>query len=210
MQDHGIEWIRKRKWITPFDMQGVTVGTALFAAYETAGVTDLEVTNVGMGTLVMTDGEFLNGYIRCPYDLDPGFPVGFRVAWTLDHDGVGAGDASWILLQNAIAHGAAIALPDAVLDTAIVVPSTYVDTSGDATVVTDFLLQWSARGIRNLIGLTRNQIEAGAFLTFKLELDAATNETTVRYIGMEMDYVPQRTVGMGSHINRPLKSNGVS
>jgi len=212
IQDQRIDWMRKRLFLTALDIQGIDtgkVGTAVTSAWETAGVTADEVTNVGMGTYIMTDTELLNGYIPCPYDLDPKFNIGFGVHWTADHDGTGALTSSWILLQDAIKIGEVIALPATALNTIIPLLSAYNDENG-VTTVTDFRIQKTGRGIRDDIGLNRAQIEAGAFITFKLELDAAINETSIRFIGLEMDYVPMMTVGNGPHTNRPLQSNGVA
>lgn len=204
IQDQRIDWIRKRLWLTPFDTQSfVGDGTSGLVGAETAGITTVEVAGVGMMTSVMVAGEFLNGYFRCPYDLDPEWPVGFRVCWTLDHDGSGNAVITWILLQNAIAEGIAIALPATALDTPLDVNDPYQTDAGIAST-TDFLLMWTERGIRNKVGLTRTQIENGAFLTFKLEMDAALNETSAHYIGMEMDYAPMKTLGVGSHTDPSL------
>lgn len=202
-RDAQIDRIRKRIWLTADILQAVDWITGV--GWETAGITPAEVTNVGMGTWIMTDGEFLNGYILCPYDLDPKFDIGFKVAYTLDHDGAGAATVSWILLQDAIAEGSAIALPSTALDTVIGLLDSY-----GAGAVTDFLLAITGRGVRSAanIGLTRAQIETGAFLTFKLEMDAAVNETTVRFIGLIMDYVPQMCEGVGREIDAPLKADG--
>lgn len=208
MQDSAIHWMRKRIFISPFGMQGIAMHAAadvVLHSIETVAAEYGEVTSVGMGTTQLADGEFINGYIPCPYDLDPKWPVGFSIFWTADHGGSNALTSSWILLQNAIAIGTAIALPATALDTIIALLSSYNDAAG-VTTVTDFRLQKTARGIRDSIGLSRIQIEAGGFLTFKVEMDAAANETTIRYIGMEMDYVPMRTTGNGMHTDAPLAS----
>lgn len=209
-QDQNIAWMRKRLWIPPFGMQGIGMHAAadvVLHSLETVAAEYSEITSVGMGGVTLGDGEFINGYIRCPYDLDPDKPVGFRIAYTIDHDGAGDATVSWILLQNAIAEGIAIALPATALDTIIPLLDAYTDDSG-VSVVTDFLLQMTNRGIRNRIGLTRVQIEKCAFLTFKVEMDAAIEETTVRYIGLEMDYAVMKTQGFGSHLDQPLQSDG--
>lgn len=208
MQDHHIEWMRKRIVLSPFDLLSLNQGTSVFEALTAAGVTFDEIGALGFGSVTMTDGELLNGIFPVPYDIDPSYPIGFRVGWTMDHDGAGNADATWILLADAIAHGAAIAVATTALNTAIGT-TTYKNTAGVITSVTDFLFQKSNRGIKNLIGLSRAQIEAGALMSVSLEMDAATNETSIRFLHLEMDYVPQLTVGMGSHINRPLQSNGI-
>ncbi len=212
IRDQRIDWIRKRLWIPPFAMQGIGMHAAadvVLHSLETIAAEYSEITNVGMGGVTLTDGEFINGYIRCPIDLDPSFPVGFRIAYTIDHDGTGDATVSWILLQNAIAEGIAIALPATALNTIIPLLDKYTDDSG-VSVVTDFLLQMTDRGIRNSIGLTRAQIEQCAFLTLKVEMDAAIEETSVRYIGLEMDYVPMKTQGEGSHTDKPLQTDGIA
>lgn len=210
IRDQRIDWIRKRLWITGYGMQGIGLNAetdASLQAFETTGVTLEELTNIGIGSLIMTDGEFLNGAIVCPYDLDPGWPIGFRVCYTLDHDGAGAATVDWILLVDSIKSGAAIAVPSTALDT-VIAQDSYVGTDG-TTSTTDWLLQFTARGIKDSIGLTRVDIEAGAFIAFKLEMDAAVNETSVRFLGLEMDYVPFKTQGEGSHIDKPLQHDGV-
>ena len=204
MEDHSIAWMRKRLWLPPECMGSVDV--ALGQAGETAGVTPVEITNVGMNTWVMTDAELINGFIPCPYDLDPDKPVGYKIAWTMSQDGSTANaNTDWILLVGTEKVGGAISLPATALDTIIPTPSLYSDAAAAAV---DFLLQWTGRGIKNLIGLTRAEIEAGAFLTFKLELNSALGETAVNLIGIMMDYAVMRTVGQGSHTDQPLQSDG--
>jgi len=211
MQDSSIHWMRKRIFIPPFQMQGIGMHAAadvVLHSIETIAAEYGEVTAVGMGTTQLADGEFLNGYIPCPYDLDPKFPVGFSIWWTADHDGTGALTSSWILLQDSIEIGTAIALPATTLNTIIPLLSAYNDALG-VTTVTDFRIQKTGRGIRDDIGLTRIQIENGGFLTFKIEMDAALNETSIRFVGLEMDYALQMTTGAGSHLDTPLISSQV-
>lgn len=206
MEDHSIAWMRKRLWLVPEMFCGVDV--ALGQAGETAGVTPVEITNVGMNSWLMgTDGELINGCIICPYDLDPDKPIGYRIVYTIDHDGTGSATTHWILLTGTEVRGAAISVPATALDTLIGV-DTYKDTAGDATTVVDFLLQISPRGIDNILGLTRKQIEEGALITWSLEQNAAVNDTDVHLLGIWMDYAVMRTVGTGSHIDQPLQSDG--
>ncbi len=190
ISDGQIGWMRKRLFLNAFDLQavGFTDGTSKTIAYETAGIIAAEVTDVGMGTWDMDTGDFLNGYIRCPYDLDPNFDVGMRVCWSMINSGVD-GDAGWIMLFDAIKKGEAIALPATALDTVFVDPTVYVDENG-ATSATDWFLQWTSRGIvkPTTLGLTYDDVDLGAFLTFKLELDNEAASTSVHFIGLELDY----------------------
>lgn len=210
LRDRNIDTIRKRLWIPPFWMQGVGMHAAadvVLHSIETVAAEYNEVTAVGMGTLQMAAGEFVNGYFPCPIDLDPKFNVGFKVCYTGLHDDTGDATVDWILLQNVIAQGIVIALPATALNT-VIPDDAYVDDAG-ASVVTDWLLQRTARGIRDVIGLTRKQIESEAFITLKLEMNATTNLTTVNYIGMIMDYTPQLCQGVGSESDNPLQVDGV-
>ena len=103
--DRHISTIRKRLWLTPYDIQGLGLNAeadATLQAFETAGITYFELASLGMAAAHMADGEFLNGYFRCPIDLDPKFAVGWRVCYTLDHNS-GTASVDWILLQDAIA-----------------------------------------------------------------------------------------------------------
>ncbi len=210
--DAQINYMRKRIVLTGHDMRGIIGAAGVGTGALTAGVTELELGTSGMVGLDITDGEFLCGGIVLPYDLDPKWEIGFRVHWTADHDGAGALTSSWILLANVRKVGAVIAVAATALDTAIALLSTYVDTSGDATVVTDWLKQVTARGIMLATNhqLSREQIEDGAELMFKLEMDAAVNETKTFFRALEIDYVPMQTVGQGSEMDRPLKSTGVN
>ena len=206
MEDHSIAWMRKRLWLPP-EMSS-SIDAALGQAGETAGVTPLEVDAVGINTWLMgTDGDLINGCIMCPYDLDPDKLIGFKVVYTVNHVGAGAATTHWILLVGTETRGDILSLPATALDTLIGV-DTYKDASGDATVVADWHLQISPRGIKNRIGLTRAQIEDGALLMWALEQNAAVNDTNVHLLGIWMDYAVMRTVGTGSHIDQPLQSDG--
>ena len=196
LHDSNIAWKRKRKWYTPFDFQTfVGSGTSGLVGGQSVGITTLEITSVGMITSVMTDAEIMTGYFPVPIDMDPRFDVGFRVCYTLDHDGTGDATVSWIMLQGTVKEGAAIAIPTTVLNTAIALLDSYDDTAGDAST-TDFLLQWTSRGVRTAgnFGLSNDDVENRALITFSLEMDAALNETSVRFMGLEMDYCPHRTI----------------
>lgn len=200
LSDKHIGWMRKRKYWTPYDLLSVVGGGTddIVVAHTTAVlVTELTASaNIGIAGLdVSTDGELIVGMVRCPYDLDPAHEVGFRVAYCVDANG--ASTVDWLILQAAIANGIALAVPSAALDTVIA-----AKTVGS----TDNLLTWSGRGIRNAIGITRVQIEDGAFLTFSIEMNAATNITAVFFLGLEMDYAPQRCSGIGNNNDAPLAS----
>lgn len=214
MRDSQIEWLRKSHMIYPFGANGlVHDGSTPFnlLGSVSAGITLIEVAASGVMGLQMAADEIMSFAFRIPKDLDPQWPVGFKVHWTLDHDGVDPATASWILLADFLARGGVIAVSSTALDTIIPLLSTYEDTSEDATVVTDSLYQVSARGIKTDIGLTRENIEEGSLFVGNLELDAIANAqgNLGILLALEMDYVPWKTQGEGSFIDRPLQRNGV-
>jgi len=207
LSDKHLRYIRKRKWITPFEMQGLTTdgttGVTLFGSIDDLTELFAEISSFGHGAVkISADGKLIGGFIPCPHDLDPKFEVGFQVHWTMNHDGSGIGAATWKLLQDAVKRGVVIAKATTALDTVLVQDTN--STNLNAEAVTDYLYQVTARGIRTSIGLTREQIEEGALLTLNLEMDAADNETNIYLLGIMMDYAPQMCQGIGSEILPPL------
>lgn len=211
MRDSQIHWLRKSLMLYLHNSGALaeTSSTAFHSGVFDSDVLQTQITSSGMMGMTIAADDFMGYGIRLPKDVDPKFPLGFRVHWTADHDGSDPLTTSWILLQKIIARGAAIAAAASVLDTIIPLLSPYQDTAGDATVVTDFLYQVSGRGILASPGVTRAQIEEGVLFLGKLELDAAANVTTVRLIALEIDYVPWKTQGEGNFIDRPNLHTGV-
>ena len=211
IQDHRIDWMRKRIRLTPYDMQSILddATSGVPASAFTGGVLLLEIGTLGFISCSMVAGEFLKGIYPVPSDLDPQFPVGYRVHYTVDHDGSGDATVSWILLNSFIGEGVVIADPATALNTPIPLLDAYTTDAG-VSVTTDFLYQVSGRGIDNDIGLTRTQIETGALMGTSLEMDAMANATDVRLLWLEMDYVPMKTLGAGSNLDRALQSDGVA
>lgn len=185
---------RKAKFYTPFQMNAILEATGVIGTFnDAAAVPAVIASGVGMGGFLMAASDLITGMIPCPMDLDPNFPVGFRVHYSGDHDGSGSATTSWILLQGAVVEGGAIATPTAALDTVIALLDAYSTTAGDTATTTDALYQVTGRGIRNSIGLTRSQVVNGALITISLELDAVANFTSVNFLFLEMDYVARRT-----------------
>lgn len=200
-------WIRKRKIYNAFDLHSLDEdGTSgILQGGLTTSVAQLEVTDSGIMGILMAAGEFLSGMIVPPIDLDPKYEIGFRVHYTGLHDNDGDATVSWILQVDKILEGILIARGATNLDTVIPLLDAYTDDSG-ASVVTDWLYQVSGRGIwlRGTHAFTRSQIETGSLITIELEMDAVANLTSVVFLGLEMDYVPQRCVGTGADQDRPL------
>ena len=204
MRDSQIQYMRKRLYLNAFDMMGMQDDSTsgVHAAAATAATRIVEAGALGISHLTMgTAGELLNGQYPIPYDLDPQWPLGFRIHYTVDVN-TNAPNVTWILLQGTQLDAAAYVVPTAALDTAIAL-HTYPAT-------TDLLFVRTARGIRTSIGVTREQIEATAKLTFSIEMDTISQTPTdVRFAWLEMDYVPMLTVGSGNHTDAPLASSSM-
>lgn len=217
LQDRDIAWTRKRKVYGPLDLNGlITVaiaegGASSFAegkvlqnpvaASKTApDVYQQEVSTFGLvGLGFSAAGSFITGFIPVPQDLDPRYKVGFRVNWT----STGAsGNATFLTSVKSIKKGVAIANAATTTDDLNTAHGASTQTGANHNV-------WTARGIKNTLGLSRTDIENGALLSLRLELDAVTTlgATSVTFLGLEMDYVPIKTVGSGSEIDRPLSSD---
>lgn len=219
MRDQHIDSIRKRIYYGPFDLHALIIPavdeatTQAFAEGELLQNPDAaskvapeifmrEVATFNItGLAFSAAGSLINGKIRVPYDLDPKFPIGFRVNFSsLD----GSGSATFILLLKTIAKGAAFVVKGSV--------TTALDTLLGLNAVTIANgNEWTRRGILNKIGLSRDAIEEGANLGFTLELDAVSGilATDITLLGIEMDYAVQQTVGQGNLLDRPTKSTGV-
>lgn len=219
IRDGNIDLIRRRRYYAPFELNALIVPAVdeattqaftegeLFQNPDAASkvapeiflkeVSSFNITGLGLSAA----GSLINGAIRVPPDLDPLWPVGFRVNWSSTG---AAGSATWLLLLKTIAKGAAF------------VAKASVTTALDTVLGLNALTlangnEWTRRGIKNKIGLSRDAIEEGAMLGFTLELDAVGTiaASTVTFLGLELDYVPVLTIGGGSNYDRPTKSSGV-
>ena len=219
IRDTQIDSIRKRLYLRPLDLNaliGIAInegGAANYtegqilqnpdAASKTAPevfqkeVSSFNITGIGFSAT----GSVINGTIKTPYDIDPKWPIGFRVNWTSTS---GSGSATWALLTRNTVKGAALVVKGSIL--------TALNTVFPASAVTVANgNEWSARGILNKLGLSRDQIEEGAHLQFTLNLSAVVTiaASSITFLGLEMDYVPVLTIGQGTHTDRPQKSSGI-
>ena len=215
IRDNQIDWIRKRIVYGPLDLNGLIFpavnesGSQAFTEGElfqnpTAAskvAPEIMLREVGALGLVGlgydATGDVILGYIHIPFDMNPDFPVGFRVNFTTNDSA--SGTASFILLTETIKNGVALtATINDALDTIIPLLSA-VNTS---------LNSWTGRGIAKSLGLTRKDVEDGAILEISLELNAVATSSAgeIVFLGLEMDYVPQKTIGTGSELDAPLTS----
>ncbi len=200
MNDRHLEWKRKRRFYTAHDLLALIGTTATDVSVETAGVTQLEVkTNAGFAGSDFLAGEFITGFMPIPYDLDPKFPVYFRVHFSATNDGSTAQGVTWILLASAVAVDGVFTNggPSAALDTAI----------PERNAITSLALSVTDWGKKNSIGLGNKQIEDGAGLHIKLECDvidfSGTGITFPIFLGLEIGYTPLMCVGVGKETESP-------
>lgn len=217
LQDQRIDWVRKRRYWSYLDLRGL-----IFPAIDEAGaqaftegellqnptsasvvapdINLYEVSTLGIVGLYFTAaGTVLFGAINLPSDLDPAYPVGFRINWS----GVGTVAAdkgvTWILNTAAIKKGMPFALGDIAGDVLF----------GESLINGNDRNEWTARQIRRALILTRLDIENGVQLSLSLELDIIdAGITFVKLLGLEIDYVPITTLGNGCHTDRPLSTMG--
>lgn len=208
--DQNIGWLRKKKVFSIFDLNGVDEDgvSGIMQGGKSTGVTQLEIGTSGIMGMDMTAGEFITGFIPIPYDFNPSYPIGFTVLWTGDANIAGASTASWILQVDLKAIGIAIVEGATALDTPIALADAYVDSAGVASN-TDWLLQRTSRGIWSGHTITRNNVENGGIITLELEMDAEANMDNTVFIGLEMDYSPQRCVGQGGSYEAPLLASQI-
>lgn len=207
-RDSNIDWLRKSLMIYYYGSNGIFETTDTIGSGIDAAVFPSELGSLGFSPIIMTAGDQLPIMVRVPKDVDPQFPIGYRVHWTALHDNDGDAAATFTLLTRVCKKGVAIAAAAAALDT-VLVSDNYVNDSGVQSV-TDHLYQITARGIDNSLGITRKDIETGALLLLYLESTTIDADITTLYlIGLEMDYVPWKTEGQGSNYYRPELHTGV-
>lgn len=169
-----------------------------------AGLVNSEFSTFGFGGFhIATVGDLYTTYQRPPWDIDVQFPMGFKVNY-ISGSSTAADIFDWIVLLDFVAENVALAAPTTALDTAI-------DIAGTLGTAAANLNNWSSRGIKNKEFLTRAQIEAGALMTLSIELDSTGSDLPLEechFLGVEVDYVPQRTVGDGNWHDLPLQSDG--
>lgn len=217
LQDQAIDWIRKRHVWSYMVMHGLITPAADFAtaaAFDegelfqnpTAGTKATPNVALGelgtlgiVGALFAAAGDILLGEVDLPYDLDPNYPVGFRINWSAAGTAAAAKGVTWILLHKVIKKGIAFTAASVALDNVI----------GQSLISATDCNEWSPRGIKKRLGLTRKDVEDGAALSLSIECDILTSGVTLpRLLALEMDYVPQLTIGSGCHTDRPLFTTG--
>lgn len=197
INDVDIAWMRKRVWLTPYTLQGLVEATNTLGGVITNGSIPVAITSAGISGWLMAEGEFQTGGILLPYDLDPDYPIGFKLHWTANANG--ACTADWIIQYKLIEEGVLFAIPATALDTPIV----FADSHGS----TDWFHAITSRGIIDADTFTRKQIENEAMLMLEVEMDDGDNDTAIYLLGISMDYAVQRCTGPGTPSDQRLVTN---
>jgi len=217
INDQNIDWIRKRHVWSYWELKGLITPAADFATATvfdegellqnpTAGTKTTPNVSLGeigtlgiVGALFAAAGDILLGEVDLPYDLDPKFPVGFRINWSAVGTPDSAIGVTWILLEKVIKKNVAFTAADVALDTVF----------GESLLMASNGNHWTSRGIKKALGLSRKDIEDGAALSLSIECDILDSGVTVpKLLALEMDYVPILTVGNGCHTDRGLFTHG--
>lgn len=198
----NILWRRKRKYFDIFQI-GNFITPALTGGANTlaqgaaqiqpkdATVFPFEVNDYGIVGAVMAADDLIYPRLPVPLDLDPAFPVRFRINFT-QSAAVSVG-VLWILLQGIDKKDATMLAEDAggiaALDTAL------VEKNAGGAAWENLYTDW---GVRTSIGLTQEEIVNGAMFRCSLELqtvDGTIADPTL--LGLEMEYTCQRILGAG-------------
>jgi len=209
--DNQIEWMRKRKYYGPFELNALIIEAhtadetfnegQMISTPRDETVCLQEVVSYGIVGILFAAADLIYPRIQCPWDLDPRHPVGFRLNFT--QTAAVTTDVTWILKVGTDKKDALIQAQDA---TTIAALDTPIAAKG---VIAANMNLWTARGIKNDIGLSRSEVEDGAAIRMELEADTlGVGVTVLTLLGIEMDYVPHRTVGVGSEYDRSLLHTG--
>jgi len=209
ISDRNVGWIRKREYYTYYDLRSLitraetgtlTEGQILANPVDTS-LAMLEISTLGLVGITFTAaGKLLQGIMKLPTDLDPGYPVGFRVNWSNTGAAAAGRGVTWLLLADAIKKGAVFAAATTALNT-VIAESLVTIANGN---------EWSPRGIKNNLGVTRGDIEDGVNLSIVLEADVVDASVAgVNFLGIELDYAVCACVGSGNEIDNPLSASGL-
>lgn len=173
------------------------------SALISAALVNTEFSSFGFGGFhVRNAGDLYTTYQRVPIDVDPAFEIGVKVNY-ISGSSTAADIFDWIALLDFSANKVALKAPTSVLDAVI-------DVAGTLGTATASLNRWSSRGVKNRGFVTRAEIEDGALFTLSVELDStqsALSSEELHFLGVEIDYVPLKTLGYGSEYDRPLTAN---
>ena len=133
-------------------------------------------------------GTPIEGGMILPYDLNPNFPVGFRVHAVAKTALTDLTSVTWTMLclMAGPVNGTAVGTATGALDTAIA--ATTVSAGAGKS-------HYSARGIKNGGFASIEQILAGYLMQWSVVLTTSTGTISNGCIlsGLMMDYVPMRT-----------------
>ena len=210
--EHQLGFYRRRKFYTPFETGSLitvevqedsdtTFAQGLVMASPTdISVSQQEVSNFGISGVDFPAAEdLLHGIFQLPYDMDPSYPIGYRIHWTNSAGASANRGVTWVLRNSVRKQGLVLGIGIVVLT----IPIT------ESLVTGAWFNEVSPRGIMNDIQTSRLEIEAGAKMEFRIEADVVdSGVAAITYLGLEFDYAPVRNFGHGRPATCPLSSLG--
>lgn len=212
LRDVSMDWIRKRRVYGPLDLNSLitkavdesgAVSHAEGDILAAATNTNIKLREIGalgqIGIVFPSAGDLMHGSFIIPYDLDPSFDLGFKIHWT--QSAVVTTSVTWLLLIRTIQADGQLLIAN--------VPLTQdngVAIAADAAIDADYF-QVSPRGILRdeTLNINRSKIEAGVKLAISIEADViGAGIANLTFLGLEMDYVPQKMKGTGNSSDRDL------
>ena len=184
IRDRNVEWKSKRIFLPTVGV-GETA-TGLVGRHTGAPVTaELGALGYGCVRFELASDEYVH-VLPLPRDLDVEHPIYFRIYWTTDGS-TAADTAQFILTYADIAAGEELTAADTALSTAIA-----TDTFGSTTALTLAITEWGK--------LNGSTLTKGDILILETEINA-TDVTIaseyIYYLGLEIEYTPEATVGGG-------------
>lgn len=185
IRDRNIEWKSKRIFLPTVGISETATG---LAGMGTGDPVTTELGSLGYGAVKFElDGDEYVHVLPLPRDLDTDHPIYFRIYWTTA--GTETTDtAQFILTYADIAAGEELTAADTALSTVIA-----TDTFGSGTALTLAITEWGK--------LNAGTLTAGDLLILETEINA-TDVTIasdfIYYLGLEIEYTPYATKGVGS------------
>jgi len=186
IRDRNVEWRSKRLFLPVGGDLGYTA-TGL-VGWHTGAPVFAELSTLGYGAVKfeLASDEYVQ-VLPLPRDVDVDHPVYFRVYWSTESTEA-TDTAEFILTYADIAAGEEMTAADTALNTVIA-----TDTWGTATAFTLAITEWGK--------INASTLSNGDLMVLETEInatDATIASEFIYFLGLEMEYTPRVTVGVGS------------
>ena len=185
--------LRIEKFYSYRDNAGFIGANSASASTGVGGMSEAEVSTLGVGSLVIVAGNEHDWFIPLPRDMNVLHDFGVRIAWS-SASTTSSDTYEWITLYRTIAVGAAWAIGTTAMDTTHTV-ALDVD-SGTANA-----RQISTRAAIDGGTFTEAQVAATTKLALNVEMNATDADETINLLGILIDYMPKDWLGSPRAIN---------